>query len=267
MLNHSSNRRNLWKGGVWLRREHLWSSRTRDQMILSLSMSRAHATLWLRRFSFVPFHCSSHNMSPCAGLGDAGTAYKCKETIAGNVTQIGHEPWGHFSVTRRCRQSGSACGAPLLDLENNHGHNAAGFQLARLLQAEGSCAPGFIPPDRGIFPWHGRTARGCASAAAPRFLARVFRYCPRKPPPLTVLCLSLHRCQDVSAPPGRYLLPLQSFFPLGPDVNNNCGAKLSVLSRLLWGSYRRHLQFFRHFPSALDKVYLWHETRVGDCHS
>ena len=72
-------------------------------MILLLRMYGAHATLWLKRLSFVAFHYSSHNMSPWAGLEDADSDYKCKEAIAGNITKTGHESWGHFlNVIKPC---------------------------------------------------------------------------------------------------------------------------------------------------------------------
>lgn len=59
-------------------------------------MHRARATLGLKRLSFAAFRYSSYNMSPQAGLEDAHSDYKRKETITENTTKTGCESGGPF---------------------------------------------------------------------------------------------------------------------------------------------------------------------------
>lgn len=68
-------------------------------VILLPSMYRAHVNRGLKRLFFVVSHYSSSNILPWAGLEDADSDYKRKETVAGNMTKAGPESWGPFLTT------------------------------------------------------------------------------------------------------------------------------------------------------------------------
>lgn len=73
-------------------------------LILLQSVYQAHVNQRLKRLFFVVSHYSSSNILPWAGLEDADSDYKHKETVTGNITKAGAESWGPFLNTTEAVQ-------------------------------------------------------------------------------------------------------------------------------------------------------------------